>query len=251
MDWPINGPWHQHRRLFGLNEFAGETKFLAMQKPSADPRKKILPHHVLQMQSIADSLTVSRGWSFHSLKGHVLNPPAQEFRSRRDVDLFMDCKNERMGHGYCQAVDILIQLLERDSTLHSDPNRHAQQSEILREIGDDFVDWLGESKYMYGLPTIPPSLFSHTNFNGLWEYSPFLCGVDLMEALEIAYNVNYWIWDKMPEPMCITHLHNMLVQKGRIKEIGLYASLQQLLPTTFFADGKVPTSDFVGAFSKV
>jgi hypothetical protein len=44
----------------------------------------------------------------------------------------------------------------------------------------------------------------------------------------------------------------MLVQKGHIsQEIGLYASLQQIFPTAFFAGGKPPTSDFKGAFHAV
>lgn len=249
VDWSVNGPWNEHRRLFGLNEFAGDITSLAMQKPGTDIRQKILPHHVFQLQCIVDSLTVSRGWSLSSLKGHVLSPPARGFRPRRDVDLFMDRDNERLGHGYCHAVDILTQFFEKDAMLHGDPNCHQHESEILQILRDDFVEWLGESKYMYGLKTIPPSRFSSTNANGLWEYSPFLCGVGLMEALELAYGLNFMIWDRMPEPMCAIHLHNMLVQKGYISQpVGIYASLQELLPTAFFADGKVPTSDFLGAF---
>lgn len=68
--------------------------------------------------------------------------------------------------------------------IHGDPNRHQQKSATLREFRDDFVDWLGESKYMNGLKTIPPSRFSNSNSNGLWEYYPFLCGVGLMEPWE-------------------------------------------------------------------
>lgn len=103
---------------------------------------------------------------------------------------------------------------------------------------------------MYGLKTIPPSRFSNTNANGLWEYSPFLCGVGLMEALELAYGMNFLMWDRMPEPMSLIHLHNMLVQKGHINQaVGLYATLQDLSPTAVFVDGKVPTSDFGGAFA--
>ncbi|KAK3376288.1 hypothetical protein B0T24DRAFT_591963 [Lasiosphaeria ovina] len=40
----------------------------------------------------------------------------------------------------------------------------------------------------------------------------------------------------------------MLVKRGYIKEpVGLYGSLQNLLPSTFFVDGKIPTTDFSGA----
>jgi hypothetical protein len=33
VNWSPNGPWHHHRRLYGLNEFAGDITTLAMQKP--------------------------------------------------------------------------------------------------------------------------------------------------------------------------------------------------------------------------
>lgn len=222
VDWSVKGPWNVHRRLFGLNEFAGDITGLAMQKPGTDIRSKILPHHVFQLQCIVDSLTVSRSWSLNSPRGHVLIPPAQSFRPRRDVDLFMDRYNKRPLNGFCQGVNVLIQCFEKDAMLHGDPNRHKEQSEILLEIRDDFVNWLGETKYMYGLTTIPPSRFSNTNANGLWEYSPFLCGIGLMEALELAYGVSFLVWDRIPEPMCLIHLHNMLVQKGYITQpIGL------------------------------
>ena len=252
VDWSVNGPWNQHRRLFGLNELAGDISSLSMQKKGTDVRQKILPHHVFQIQCIVDSLAVSRGWSVNSLKGHILNPPARGFRPRRDVDLFMDRQNERVGHGYCNAVDVLTQFFEKDAMMHGDPNRHQQQSELLKDFMDDFVNWLGESKYMHGLQTIPPSRFSNTNANGLWEYSPFLCGVGLVEGLELAYGMNFLIWDRIPEPMCLIHLHNMLVQKGYIRQpIGLYATLQDLFPTAYFTGGKVPMSDFNGAFLAV
>ncbi|RDL37370.1 uncharacterized protein BP5553_04803 [Venustampulla echinocandica] len=100
VDWSINGPWYNHRTLFGLNEFAGVVTYLAMQKPGTDVRQMILPHHVFQIQCIVDSLSVSRGWSPSSFKGHVIRPPAQGFRPRRDVDLFIDRENERTSHRY-------------------------------------------------------------------------------------------------------------------------------------------------------
>src|ERR1700709_2812975 len=40
----------------------------------------------------------------------------------------------------------------------------------------------------------------------------------------------------------------MLVRKGYLsREVGLYGALQEVFPTAFFANGKVPTSDFGGA----
>lgn len=160
------------------------------------------------------------------------------FRPRRDVDLFLDRENERFGKGFPQGSHVLKQLLERDSMLHGDPNRHQSQISVLECLMWDFRDWLGESKYMYGLKTLPPSRFSNSNANGLWEYSPFLCGTGLAESLEIVYRFGLVLWDKVPEPMLLVHLHNMLVQKKYLERpIGLFAALGETFSEAFFADG--------------
>ncbi|KAJ5332653.1 uncharacterized protein N7506_006436 [Penicillium brevicompactum] len=80
VNWSRDGPWGKHRRLFGINEFAGNITHLAMQKAGTDIRAKILPHHVFQSQCMVDSLAVSRGWSVGTLIGHVVTSPASDFR---------------------------------------------------------------------------------------------------------------------------------------------------------------------------
>ncbi|KAK2867893.1 hypothetical protein FQN49_003366 [Arthroderma sp. PD_2] len=245
VDWSTNGPWHVHRRLYGLNEFAGAITGFAMQKPSTDVRPKILPHHVFQLQAIVDSLTVSRGWSNYSLKGHVLRAPARNFRPRRDVDLFMDRDNERLPSGICMAVEALLECFRSDVMIHGRLSRHREWIDLMTEMREGFINFLGESKYMHGLTTIPPSRFTSTNSNGLWEYSPFLCGVGLAEALDLVTSLGFALWDGISEPMCLVHLHNMLVKKKYITPpVGLYQSLQEIYPATFFAKGKIPTSNF-------
>ncbi|KAJ5888152.1 hypothetical protein N7495_008193 [Penicillium taxi] len=246
VNWAKNGPWSEHRRLYGLNEFAGDITHLAVQKPGTDVQSKILPHHVFQLQCIVDSLTVSRGWSVSILTGHVLKAPAAAFRPRRDVDLFMDREGKQPNKGFCGSVDVLDSLFDHDAMLHGDPNRNASLKVLLVELRQDMINWLGESKYMYGLTTIPPSRFSNTNSNGLWEYSPFLCGSGLSEALEEAYGMGMLIWEKVPEPMCIIHLHNMLVQKRLIaRPVGLWSTLEFVFQDSFFFNGNKPTSHFV------
>lgn len=133
------------------------------------------------------------------------------------------------GHGFCNAVGVLVQFFGKDAMLNGDTNSHTQNTEMLREIEGGFVNWLGETMYMSGLTTIPPSRFTNKNSNGLWEYLPFLGGIGLMEELELVYEFSHFLWDRIPEPMLVIHLHNMLVQKGYIETpIGLYYSLQQL-----------------------
>ncbi|KAF2663210.1 hypothetical protein BT63DRAFT_430638 [Microthyrium microscopicum] len=249
VDWSPNGPWDDHRRLYGLNEFAGEITWLAMQTPGTDIQQKILPHTVFQLQCIVDSLATSRGWTLHPLRGHVLYPPARRFRPRRDVDLFMDRENKRPNHGYCHGVDILKQLYNKDAALHRNPARHEASAGLLTIFRQDFINWLGASKYQSGLTNVPPSRFTNTNSNGLWEYSPALCGFGLMEALDLSFTMGLTLMDRIPEPLCLIHLHNLLVQKGYIiQPVGFYATMAELYPEAFFADGKAPTSNFQEAF---
>ncbi|KAI1193100.1 hypothetical protein F5X97DRAFT_315343 [Nemania serpens] len=250
VDWSTSGPWGMSRRLFGLTNFAGVITHLAMQKSGSDIRHEILPHHVFQLQCIVDSFTVSRGWSLSGLRGHVLRAPPRGFRPRRDVDLFLDRESRRPGTGFLQAVEVLKRLFEKDKALHDDISYHEARITVLKVIQREFSNCLGESMYMMDEPTnIPPSRFSTTNSNGLWDYSPFLCGVGLEEGLVEAYRYSFMVLDTFPEPVLLVHLHNMLVLKGYItKPVGLYASLQELFRTAFFIDGRVPTSNFGKAF---
>ena len=92
MDWSSGstGPWTKNGRLWGLNQFAGHVTHLAMQKPGSDIRRKILVHHVFQLQCVVDSFTCSRGWLHSFFDGAVLGAPPSDFRPRRDVDMFLD-----------------------------------------------------------------------------------------------------------------------------------------------------------------
>lgn len=144
-----------------------------------------------------------------------------------------------------QGVFILKQLLERDALKKGEKERHEYLAMWLNEIYEDFRDWLGETKYRHGLNTIPPSRFSHIDANGLWEFSPYLCGVGLLEGLELAYLSGMLTWDRIPEIVLAMHLHNMLVKKGHLKRgVGLFDSLEMLFPSQFFAGGKAPTINF-------
>lgn len=129
---------------------------------------KILPHHVFQLQCIVDSFTVSPGWIVNALKGHVLGEPAHSFRSRRDVDMFLDPGAKRPFAGILQGIDVFELYLKKDRILHDDPSRNKGAEGILNPLKFDFLHCLGESKDMHG-STIPPSRFSSTNPNGLWE----------------------------------------------------------------------------------
>jgi hypothetical protein len=106
-----------------------------------------------------------------------------------------------MFHGYAQGAHVLDQLLEKQARKMWGPTvkGHKEMIEMTELMRLDFPDWLGETKYKYGLNTIPPSRFSNTDSNGLWEYSPLLCGVGLVEALQLAYVHGICAWDMCME----------------------------------------------------
>jgi len=247
VDWSTNGLWHQFRRIYGPTEFSGFVTSLAMQKQGTDIRKRILPHHVFQLQCIVDSFTVSRGWSLSALKGHVLVPPPRGFQPRRDLDNFMEPKDEDSYRGFFRGVQVLCHTLERDGLLNGDRTRNLVLAELLGKVQTDFAECLGETKDMLGLRGIPASRFADTRPNGLWEYSPFLCGTGLAEALELSYLVGMCVWDKLAEPLLIVHLHNMLVQTGYLKSpIPLFVCMEEFYPDSFYSRGTPPTADFMG-----
>ncbi|CAG9953236.1 unnamed protein product [Clonostachys rosea f. rosea IK726] len=249
VDWSTSGPWHHHRRLFGLNGFAGFVTSLAFQNPSADLKSKIQPHHVFQLQCIVDSMTVSRGWRVNCLYGHITAPPPpppQKFFPRRDVNLFLDRENKTQA-GFLQGELILRQLLDRDAASRGNPNLH--EAALTEAIRVNFIDFLGETKYMYGLNKIPSSRFTSTNANGLYEHSPFLCSAGLLEGLELAYLIGIYIWDTAPELTMAIHLHNMLEKKGFLKKpIGLWSSIAGVFVSSLFANTKTPPTSLAQAF---
>ncbi|KAK1638294.1 hypothetical protein BDP81DRAFT_424661 [Colletotrichum phormii] len=96
---------------------------------------------------------------------------------------------------------------------------------------------------------LPISRFDHTGPNGLWRYSPFLCGVGLMEGLERVYRTSMLVWDNLEEPMAMIHLHNMLVQLKHIEQpLAHYEVLQDMFRDSFFPGGQAPQSNFSEAF---
>ncbi|OTB02229.1 hypothetical protein M426DRAFT_13676 [Hypoxylon sp. CI-4A] len=229
VDWSVTGPWNRHRRLFGLNEFAGFVTSLAMQKPGTDIRQKILPHHVFQLQCIVDSMTVSYGWSISGLRGHVLRPPATDFLPTRDIDRLLASRREKHMQGLLLSMKLLVDtIFPGDAELQGKPSLYKNPTELLKLVRDDLLEWLGRSKCM--------------------QYSPLLCGVGLLEGLELTYSSIMMVWDRTPEPILFFHLHNMLVQKGYITEpTVVYNAIQDMHITDLFVEGILPSSNFTEA----
>ncbi|KAK2802380.1 hypothetical protein FQN50_007377 [Emmonsiellopsis sp. PD_5] len=216
IDWSAIGRKNIRHRLFGLSKFAGEITTLAMQKPGTDILSKILPHHVFQLQCIVDSFAVSRGWTPHPT---IAIAPAENFHPSRDINLFMGRENKRATSSFYHSVDVLCALFKEDELQQGDQDWYKRSAFLLTELRDDLKTRLDERKYSNGQTTIPPSRFSGTNSNGLWDYSPYLCGMGLTEALELSYSLGVRILDSMWETLYFMHnLYGMLIQMGHIQQ---------------------------------
>ncbi|KAI5779937.1 hypothetical protein DFH27DRAFT_618295 [Peziza echinospora] len=247
-DWSAEGKWGDHRRLYGPLEFVGEITALAMSKETTDIKSRILPHHVFQMQCMVDSFVVSRGWSYYPLKGHVCTSPAKNYDPLLDIKHFLD----RPNRGINYSIDMLLTVFNHEATTHPDlDSRFKRHAEILPLVKEDLNVWLGSSKLAYGLKTLPASRFSNTNTNGMWVYSPYLCGTGLAEALEFIYNYGMVLWDRNPEPAAMLHLYNLLMKTGNMPQpIEIMDQCIDFFGETVFHHGKVPTNKFLQAWKE-
>ncbi|KAK8078348.1 hypothetical protein PG996_004518 [Apiospora saccharicola] len=220
-DWSASGTWSHHRGIFGLNEFAAEITSLAMQKPGSDVRHKIMSHHVFELQCIVDSYTVSRGWVISFLHGHRPRNPPVAFSSKP-----------------------LKQVSGKDHTPDDEPIRHEGFLNLLEWVQDDFIEQLGGPKHLDGLASTAPSRFPKSQTNGLWEFSPFLCGAGLLEGLEISHGLGRRLWDDLAEPILFLHIYNLLLNTGYLKErIDFYTELARWFFPEFWKNGSTPQTE--------
>lgn len=243
VDWSPAGPWASRRRLFGLDDFAAFLTTLATQKPGAPIADKIRHHHVLQLQLLVDSFAVTRGWAIHVIRGHVLETPTAGFECQRDIDMFLDRDEQRGQQGFLPAMEQSMEGLKMAlGSLRSEDNAFL---EVLEAVDDQLTEWLGAADPLIDIPGLAPPRFPE--FDGLWRYSPLLCGVGLEEALEMVALLGRLLCDALSELIPLMHVYNMLTQRGYLEPIDLFEIVLEMYPDAFFEGGEVPESDFMAA----
>ncbi|KAK7920140.1 hypothetical protein PG985_008162 [Apiospora marii] len=242
VDWSASGVGNHHRGVPGLNEFAGVITTLAMQKPGSDLHYKIMPSHVFRLQCLVDAFTASRGWVVSFIHGHRTCIPSATFSPRRDLSTFIGTEQARPANGWPQAVQLLKLVLAKERTRFDDPTRCADSLKAIELVQNDFIEQLGDPKDM---DSVPASRFRKHHINGLWEFSPFLCGAGLLEGLEIFHVLGVSFWNDLNVPILLMHLHNMLLQAGYIKTpIDLYSKLPGWFFPEMLRTDMPPTSEF-------
>ncbi|KAI4717302.1 hypothetical protein E4T48_06536 [Aureobasidium sp. EXF-10727] len=197
VEWSVKTPYHRPRKLYGMESFAEVITTLAMQKPGSDVQSKIFPHHVFQLQCVVDSFTASRGWA----PGKVSPTDC--------LKLFLGTQDSGFLSG---AAALSSRLKEYQSTSDDKLECFRITCMLLDRLAVQLRDWLGNSAGAFTNEV--SSRFSRHSQNGLWEYNPFLCGVGLVEALEISYRLGMLCWDTNLEVLAMLRLHWLLVQKG-------------------------------------
>lgn len=156
---PRTGPWEIYRRTYGLNEIAGFVTTLATQKQGTEILSRVQPHHVFQLQCIVDSMAISRGWLGTGVFDHELRDPPDNFDLQRDIKLFLDREEKRIGQGFLYPVDLLRNLLMKDRLMSNDSSRHEAHYELLKSVQADLNNLLGRSYCFRPAIHVPPSRF--------------------------------------------------------------------------------------------
>ncbi|OBW64166.1 MAG: hypothetical protein AUREO_057680 [Aureobasidium pullulans] len=241
-------PWSsQHSsfaydQLLGVEQFAGAITTLAMQKPGTNLVAKITMWLVFQLQCIVDATTISRGWSF-MMSNQLLEPSCPNYSPRQDIDVFLGETTE-IFEGFYWGARLSLINLEKDAVEFGNPARYSPARHGLDHLSTHIRTWLGASEHVLSWSGVP-SRFAEHDSNGLWNYSPFLCGTGLMEALEITYRSTMITWDKISEPIGLLHLHNMASQKGYLtNQETIFNNLTTLFADSFFDQGIIPTRRF-------
>ncbi|KAF6809189.1 hypothetical protein CSOJ01_07067 [Colletotrichum sojae] len=206
VDWSPEGPTGAERRLLGMTEFAAFVTSLVTQKWGEDFQRMILPRHVFQLQCIVDATMVAQfGW--------MLCPHEGE-------DWEEGCIGGCTFNGYLSASQSLADLMYGYAEDTTGP-----VSDYYNTILDT-LDWatnyletrLGVSTAEAVNAPTPPSRFSHLGPNALWRYSYFLCGVGLLESLQITYTTGMRLLDLISEPTMVAHIELMLHNQGHLHD---------------------------------
>lgn len=250
VDWGTQGPFRLDRRLFGLFDFAVEITALAMLKPGTRFRHKITPHLAFNLQCAIDAWTVSRGWAASGVGGHALSEPAPGFVPRCHLDIFLGKGEwETKGFGFSKGVAALKSLW--GSFRHAGEAHDAVSTCIglYEEVRKQFDEALGISR-VARMPEVVLSRFSATNRNGLWDYSPFLCGAGLAEGLELSYRCAMRLWDELRELQLVVYLQGCMVTYGHLESpLPLFTQLETMFQKSFYSADGGPSYDCFRGFA--
>ena len=248
LDWNMEdsgkSEW-TNRTLWGPMDFARDLTVLAMQKPGTPIESELKPHHVLQLQIAVDSMFCAKRWVAQDV------PPIDCFGSTSST-LVWDFANDvveirRFRDQWTEATKLLLEEFKKDRDRKGDPTESSHPI-IHLDIMMSEACLLGITPLDF-LPKAPRSLFSKSSKNGLWLYSPYLCGTGMVEMLNMSYDWGTKCWDRSGYMQSFFHLYNMLLQNGHVeKPIQLVEGVINIFKDDIFRGGQRPTKKFFDSF---
>lgn len=248
MDWKFEDSgkceWTK-RPLWGPMDFARDLTVLAMQKPGAPIESELNPHHILQLQIAVDSMFCAKRWVTQDV------PPIDCFGSTSST-LVWDYANDvvevrRLREQWTQATELLLEEFKKDRDRKGNPTEWSHPIIHLDIMMKEAV-LLGMTPLDF-LPGAPRSLFSKSSKNGLWLYSPYLCGTGMVEMLNMSYDWGTKCWDRSGYMQGFFHLYNMLLQNGHIrKPIDLLERVIDTFKEDIFRGRERPTKRYFDSF---
>ncbi len=248
LDWNIGesgeSEW-TNRPLWGPMDFARDLTVLAMQKPGSPIQSELKPHHILQLQIAVDSMFCAKRWVTQDV------PPIDCFGSTSST-LVWNYANDivevrRFREQWEEATELLLEEFKKDRDRKGDPTEWSHPITNL-DIMLNGAALLGASPLDI-LPEGPRSLFSKSSTNGLWLFSPYLCGTGMVEMLNMSYDWGTRCWDRSGYMQAFFHLYNMLLQNGHIKEpIDILERVIEIFKDDVFRGRQRPTKRFFDSF---
>ena len=212
-DWYDNGS--MIRTMFGPLDFASEITAMSMKIKAGTPASLIMPHHVFILQMCLDSMTVSRGWKQTALCGSTIKSPPVSWihhSAMKDINTLKTDENRSLREG----VHRYLTVLQHDREHSKYFNRHKMVLEQLPALVDEIEVCLGVTRLTLNMPNHPPSRFAATDPNGLWVYSPYLCGTGLADVLQILSIYGMACLEKTGDMISHIHLFNLLKETNNL-----------------------------------
>lgn len=251
-DWSFVGGRDGSRHLFGLDEFARFACLVAWKTEGRECIKYIKPHHILQLQIIVDSMSVSRGWSEELIptKVHIPAEHTPDSTPRQHLGGILDSGDMEPIFRYLNSSEDLIkQLKDRDDKY--DNFGYSKHSKIIQTQTRRLRNLLGLKPQESDMIESRHVRNTRKRRGILWEQSPLLCGLGLMEALEIVFGIGTLVLNQIPEPLLGISLRNMLVETNYIENPGHpSSSLEESFTGLSCSQSTGPTQDFAGALRR-
>ena len=219
LDWKFEDPFDckwTRRTLWGRLDFAYDITVMCMQKPGGDITSHIKPHHVFQLQIALDSMITAKRWNSQNV------PPIECYGSTSSTLAWELESNDlraaqRMRDRWMNSTTVLLKELEEDRDKRKDPGLWSHPLLYLPRLMEDTYS-LGETVLVEDEDVLPASLFAKSTANGLWLYSPYLCGTGMVEMFNTAYDWGTKCWHHSGFMVGFFHLYNVLLENGHLKK---------------------------------